>query len=127
MSKIRALELLPFFALIAAMAIISSATMATAGFSVPDLFGRFSFGSAHPAYEPGITTTVQKASMPFGGLSVPSGFSMPFSGVSPFRMPVTSERSYKRTIMTPDGPKTQVVDRVFDSHTGQWTTVVTNL
>jgi hypothetical protein len=126
MSKMRVLELLPFFALITIAAIVSSAALATAGFAFPDLFGSWSFGQ--PAtVTPGSTTTVTNAYMPLDDLAVPSGFDMPFSGFDMFRSPVTSTQKYTSTYMTPDGPQTQIVDQSFDGTTGQRIRTVTNL
>jgi len=127
MRKMRLLVLLPFFTLAAIFAVLSSTAMASAGFAFPDLFSQFTFGSMSPAYQPGTTTTVQKAYMPFSDLSLQSGIGAPFSGFGMFRSPVTSERSYKRTIMTPDGPRTQVMDQAYDGLTGERITTVTNL
>ena len=131
MRKMRALELLPFFALIAAAAIVSSAALAVAAFSFPDLLSKYSFGqpaSAGNAYAPGTTTTVTNAYLPLNDMSMPFGFSVPtFSNFRLFGAPYTSERSYTRTAQTPDGPRTQVVDEKFDGSTGQRITTVTNL
>jgi hypothetical protein len=127
MSKMRVLELLPFFALITIAAIVTSATLATAGFAFPDLFDKWSFGKPDAAYQPGSTTTVTNAYMPLGELAVPAGFDMPFDSFNMFRSPVTSTKKYTRTFMTPDGPQTQVVDQSFDGTTGQRTRTVTSL
>jgi hypothetical protein len=127
MSKMRVLELLPFVTLAAMAAILLSTAIASAGFAFPDLFGQFSFGSMSSAYRPGMTTTVQKAYMPFDDLSLQSGIEMPFGGFSMFRSPVTSERSYKQTVVTPDGPRTQITDQTYDGLTGERTTTVTSL
>ncbi len=127
MSKMRVLELLPFVTLAAIGAILLSTAMASAGFAFPDLSSQFSFGSMSPAYQPGVTTTIQKAYMPFNDLSLQSGIEMPFGGFSMFRSPVTSERSYTKTVMTPDGPRTQITDQAYDGLTGERTTTVTNI
>ncbi|HEY3273152.1 MAG TPA: hypothetical protein VGJ92_05285 [Methanocella sp.] len=126
MSKVRVLELLPFFALIAIAAVISSAALATAGFTFPDMFDRWSF-SQPASISPGSTTTVTNAYMPLDDLAVPAGFDMPFSGFNMFRSPVTSTQKSTKTVMTPAGPQTQIVDQSFDGTTGQRTTTVTNL
>ena len=89
MSKIRVLELLPFFALITIAAVVSSAALATAGFAFPDLSDRWSFNQP-ASISPGSTTTVTNAYMPPGDLTTPAGFDMPFSGFNMFRSPVTS-------------------------------------
>ncbi len=124
----RVLELLPFFTLAAIVAVLSSTALVSAGFTFPDLLGdQFFFGSMSPAYPPGTTTTVQKAYMPFSDLSVQSGIEMPFGGFDMFRSPATSESSCKRTIMTPDGPRTQIMDQAYDGLTGERVTTVTNI
>jgi hypothetical protein len=127
MKKTSVLELLPFFVLVTVVAIVTSATLATAGFAFPDLFGSWSFGSPTTAYEPGSTTTVTNAYMPLGDLSVPAGFDLPFSGFNMFRSPVTSTQKYTQTVMTPDGPQTQVIEQSFDGMTGDRTRTVTSL
>jgi hypothetical protein len=126
MSKMRVLELLPFFALITVAAIVSSAVLATAGFAFPDLSDRWSFGQP-ASISPGSTTTVTNAYMPLGDLAAPAGFDMPFSSFNMFRSPVTSTQKYTRTFMTPDGPQTQILDQSFDGTTGQRVRTVTNL
>ncbi|MGA9138957.1 MAG: hypothetical protein WBZ29_01955 [Methanocella sp.] len=127
MSKVRVLELLPFVTLAAVAAILLSTLTASAGFAFPDLSDRFSFGSMSPAYRPDTTTTVQKAYMPFSDLSLLSGIEMPSGGFGMFRSPVTSERSYKQTVLTPDGPRTQITNQAYDGLTGERTTTVTNV
>jgi hypothetical protein len=126
MSKMRVLELLPFFTMIAIVAIVSSTVLATAGFAFPDLFGKWSFGQPASA-APGTVTTVQKASLPLGDLTMPAGLKMPFGGMDLFRSPMTSVQKYTRTYMTPDGPETQAAERAYDPGTGLWTTTVNNL
>ena len=126
MSKIGALELMPFLILIAAVALVFSTTAATSAFSFPDIFSRFSFGDM-ASYQPGTTTTMQKAALPLADLSQQSGIAVPFGGFSTFGSPYTSENSYVRTLMTPDGPVTQRVDEIYDGSTGERTTTVTNL
>lgn len=131
MSKTRVLELLPFFALISIAVIVSSTALASAGFAFPDLFGKWSFGLPTSASAPaspatGAATTVQKSSLLLGDLTVPQGFSLPLSGFSMFRSPMTSTQTFSRTLTTPDGPVTQAAERAYDPTTGLWTTAVTS-
>jgi hypothetical protein len=126
MSKMRVLELLPFFALITIAVILSSTALATAGFAFPDLFDKWSFGQP-ASISPGSTTTVTNAYMPMGDLAAPAGFDMPFNDFNMFRSPVTSTQKYSRTLVTPDGPQTRIVDQSFDGTTGQRIRTVTNL
>jgi len=126
MSKMRVLELLPFFALITIAAIVSSSALATAGFAFPDLFDKWSFGQP-ASISPGSTTTVTNAYMPLGDLAVPAGFDMSFGSFDMFRSPVTSTQTYSSTVMTPEGSQTQIVDQSFDGTTGQRIRTVTNL
>jgi hypothetical protein len=126
MSKVRVLELLPFFALITIAAIISSTALATAGFAFPDLFDRWSF-SQPASISPGSTTTVTNAYMPLGDMAAPAGFDMPFNSFNMFRSPAMSTQKSTKIVMTPDGPQTRIADQSFDGMTGQRTTTVTNL
>ncbi len=126
MSKLRVLELLPFFALVTVAVIVASATLASAGFSFPDLFGKWSFGQPAPVAQ-GSMTTVTNAYMPLNDMAVPAGFDMPFSDFNMFRSPVTSTQKYTSTFMTPAGTQTRSLDQSFDGMTGQLTRTLTSL
>ena len=126
MSKLRVLEFLPFFALVTVAVIVSSATLASAGFSFPDLFGKWSFGQPAPVAQ-GSMTTVTNAYMPLNDMAVPAGFDMPFSDFNMFRSPVTSTQKYTSTFMTPAGTQTRSLDQSFDGMTGQLTRTLTSL
>lgn len=117
---------------VAVLAILAGPVSASI-FSVPKLnWDHFSLGTDSWS-QPGTTTKVEKAISPLGDLSTDklaaaSGISPPFfgGGISPFRSPVTAQQSYTRTVMTPEGPKTQIVSRNYDGPTGERTTTVTN-
>lgn len=125
MGKMRILELLPFFALITVAVILTSATLAAAGFAFPDLFNRWSFGQPS-APATGSITTVTNACMPLDDMTVPAGFDMPFSDFNMFRSPVTSTQKYASTFLTANGPQTRVLDQSFDGLTGQLTRTLTS-
>lgn len=94
-------------------------------FSMPNFdMDTFSFGSSFD--QPGATTKIEKSISPFNDLSLSSGIGLPFGGFSMFNSPVTSQRSYTRTVMTPEGPKTQMVYQNYDGTTGERATTVTN-
>lgn len=96
-------------------------------FSMPKFdmdLDQFSFGGGYD--RPGTTTKIEKSISPFSDLSTSSGIGLPFGGFGLFRSPATSQRSYSRTVMTPEGPKTQMVYESYDGTTGERATTVTN-
>jgi hypothetical protein len=126
MSKIRVTDFLPLLVLLVALAALSYSTAASASlFSMP--FGSFRLGSWPAADAPGTVATVHKALTPFRDLSLRPGTCMPFWGFSPFATPYQVQRSYKQTIVTPEGPVTRVVDQSYDGRTGDRTTTVTDI
>jgi hypothetical protein len=126
MGKLRAHELLPFFALVTVAVIVASATVASAGFSFPDLFGKWSFGQPVPAAQ-GSITTVTNAHMPLSDMAVPAGFDMPSGDFSMFRSPLMSTQKYTSTFVTPAGLQTRSLDQSFDGMTGQLTRTMSGL
>lgn len=126
MRWVRTADFLPLVTLIIIVAALSYTTMASASlFSMP--FDNFRFGGWPAADTPGTVTTVQKGYMPFQDLSQISGLGMPFGGYSPFASPYETHKSYKQTVVTPEGPKTRIVDQNYDGHSGDQITTVTNL
>ncbi|HUL61647.1 MAG TPA: hypothetical protein VLT35_01180 [Methanocella sp.] len=94
MGKSRALELMPFFVLIAIVAMLSSATLASASlagkeFNIPNLRGHFAFGYAAPA----------KDSLTLADMAASTGSFSPFQ--SSAAIPVV-----KKSVLMPDGPRT---------------------
>ncbi len=95
-------------------------------FSMPKFdMDQFSFGDSG-IDRPGTTTKIEKSISPFSDLSTSSGIGLPFGGFGLFRSPATSQRSYTRTVMTPEGPRTQMVYENYDGMTGERATTVTN-
>ncbi|CAJ37224.1 hypothetical protein [Methanocella arvoryzae] len=94
-------------------------------FSMPKFdLDAFSFGDRYD--QPGTTTKIEKTISPLSDLSLSSGIGLPFGGFGLFRSPVTSQRSYTKTVMTPEGPRTQMVYQSYDGMTGERATTVTN-
>ena len=99
-------------------------------FSVPKVDrDHFSLGdnSFNSMDTPGTTTRVEKSIWPLNDLSMSAGIDMPYGGFSPFCSPATSHQSCQRTVMTPDGKKTRLVDRTYDGSTGERVTTVANV
>jgi hypothetical protein len=115
-----------FFALVAVAVIVTSATLAAAGFSFPNLFGHWSFGKPAPAAQ-GSMTTVTNAYMPLNDMALPAGFAMPFGNFNMFRSPVTSTQKYASRFVTPVGTHSRSLDQSFDGTTGQLTRTMTSL
>jgi hypothetical protein len=126
MNKLRVLELLPFFALVTVAVIVTSVTLASAGFSFPDLRGKWSFGQPAPVAQCSVTTATN-AYMPLNDLAVPAGIDMPVSDFNMFRSPVTSTQKYTSTFASPAGLKTRSLGQSFDSMTGQLTRTLASL
>ncbi len=94
MGKHRVLELMPFFVLIAAVVMLSSAPLASASllgkqFDIPNLRGGFGFGYAAPA----------KNSLTLADMAASTGSFCPIQ--SSAAIPVV-----KKSVLTPNGPRT---------------------